>query len=158
MELTRVRQRRQLPLLLRQLASQTGQVLNIAKAVTAIGMDKSTAENYTGAAGSSLPRAPARSLGNDARFQIGAAPKSSRGGQRTRRAPAASDREQARPWHPHRPSPSSTPATRRSSWARCASSSAGSICPCSWGTGGHTTATRSTWSSNAKTARSPPWR
>ncbi len=47
MELTRVRQRRQLPLLLRQLASQTGQVLNIAKAATTIGMDKSTAENYT---------------------------------------------------------------------------------------------------------------
>jgi uncharacterized protein len=47
MELTRIRQRRQLPLLLRQLASQTGQVLNIAKAATAIGMDKSTAENYT---------------------------------------------------------------------------------------------------------------
>jgi predicted AAA+ superfamily ATPase len=47
MELTRVRQRRQLPLLLRQLASQTGQMLNIAKAARAIGMDKSTAENYT---------------------------------------------------------------------------------------------------------------
>jgi predicted AAA+ superfamily ATPase len=47
MELTRVRQRRQLPLLLRQLASQTAQVLNIAKAATAIGMDKSTAESYT---------------------------------------------------------------------------------------------------------------
>lgn len=47
MELTRIRQRRQLPLLLRQLASQTAQVLNIAKAAAAIGMDKSTAENYT---------------------------------------------------------------------------------------------------------------
>jgi hypothetical protein len=47
LELTRVRQRRQLPLLLRQLASQTGQVLNIAKAAAAIGMEKSTAENYT---------------------------------------------------------------------------------------------------------------
>lgn len=45
-ELTRVRQRQQLPRLLRQLASQTGQVLNIAKAATVIGMDKSTAENY----------------------------------------------------------------------------------------------------------------
>jgi predicted AAA+ superfamily ATPase len=46
-ELTRVRQRRQLPLLLRQLASQTGQVLNIAKAAATIGMEKSTAESYT---------------------------------------------------------------------------------------------------------------
>ena len=47
LELARVRQRRQLPLLLRQLASQTGQVLHIAKAAAAIGMEKSTAENYT---------------------------------------------------------------------------------------------------------------
>ena len=47
LELTRVRQRRQLPLLLGQLASQTAQVLNIAKAATAIGMEKSTAESYT---------------------------------------------------------------------------------------------------------------
>jgi uncharacterized protein len=47
MELTRVRQRRQLPLLLRALASQTGQILNMAKAATAISMEKSTAENYT---------------------------------------------------------------------------------------------------------------
>lgn len=47
LELTRVRQRQQLPRLLRQLASQTGQVLNIASAAASIGMDKSTAENYT---------------------------------------------------------------------------------------------------------------
>ncbi len=47
LELTRVRQRQQLPRLLRQLASQTGQVLNIAGAAASIGMDKSTAENYT---------------------------------------------------------------------------------------------------------------
>jgi predicted AAA+ superfamily ATPase len=47
MELSRVRQRRQLPLLLGQLASQTAQVLNIAKAATTIGMEKSTAEDYT---------------------------------------------------------------------------------------------------------------
>ncbi len=46
MELTRVRQRRQLPLLLRQLASQTAQTLNIAKAAATMGMEKSTAENY----------------------------------------------------------------------------------------------------------------
>ncbi len=46
MELTRVRQRRQLPLLLRQLASQTAQVMNVAKAAATIGMDKLTAENY----------------------------------------------------------------------------------------------------------------
>lgn len=47
LELARVRQRQQLPRLLRQLAGQTGQVLNIATAAAAIGMDKSTAENYT---------------------------------------------------------------------------------------------------------------
>ncbi len=47
LELAQVRQRRQLPQLLHQLASQTGQVLNIAKAAAAIEMDKSTAENYT---------------------------------------------------------------------------------------------------------------
>lgn len=47
LELTRVRQRQQLPRLLRQLASQTGQVLNIARAAATIGMDKSTAESYT---------------------------------------------------------------------------------------------------------------
>lgn len=46
-ELSRVRQRRQLPILLCQLASQTGRVLNITKSAEAIGMDKSTAENYT---------------------------------------------------------------------------------------------------------------
>jgi predicted AAA+ superfamily ATPase len=47
MDLTRVRQRRQLPLLLSQLASQTAQMLNIAKAAATIDMEKSTAENYT---------------------------------------------------------------------------------------------------------------
>ena len=47
LELTRVRQRRALPLLLGALAGQTAQVLNIAKAATTIGMDKSTAESYT---------------------------------------------------------------------------------------------------------------
>ncbi len=47
MDLTRIRQRRQLPLLLRQLAGQTGQMLNVAKTASTIGMEKSTAENYT---------------------------------------------------------------------------------------------------------------
>jgi len=47
LELSRVRQRRQLPLLLRQLASQTAQMLNIARAAAAIGIERSTAENYT---------------------------------------------------------------------------------------------------------------
>ena len=42
-----MRQRRALPLLLGALAGQTAQVLNIAKAATTIGMDKSTAESYT---------------------------------------------------------------------------------------------------------------
>ncbi len=47
MDLTRVRQRRQLPLLLRQLASQTGQILSITNAAASVGMERSTAENYT---------------------------------------------------------------------------------------------------------------
>lgn len=47
LELSRVRQRQQLPRLLRQFASQTAQVLNIAKAAGSIGIDKSTAEDYT---------------------------------------------------------------------------------------------------------------
>jgi uncharacterized protein len=47
LEISRVRQRVLLPRLLRQLASQTGQILNIAKAASEIGMEKSTAENYT---------------------------------------------------------------------------------------------------------------
>jgi len=47
LELSRVRQRRLLPLLLRQLASQTAQVLNVAKAGSAVGLERSTAENYT---------------------------------------------------------------------------------------------------------------
>ncbi|MEX2274037.1 MAG: ATP-binding protein [Actinomycetota bacterium] len=46
-ELSRVRQRRQLPLLLARLAAQTGQVLNIRAAAEDIGMEPTTAENYT---------------------------------------------------------------------------------------------------------------
>ena len=46
LEISRVQQRRQLPLLLRGLASQTGQILNIAKTAAVIGMEKSTAESY----------------------------------------------------------------------------------------------------------------
>jgi predicted AAA+ superfamily ATPase len=45
-ELSRIRQRDMLPRLLRQLAAQSGQVLNIAAAGQAIGMEKSGAENY----------------------------------------------------------------------------------------------------------------
>jgi hypothetical protein len=47
LELARVRQRQQLPRLLRQLAGQTGRTMNVARAATAMEMDKSTAENYT---------------------------------------------------------------------------------------------------------------
>jgi predicted AAA+ superfamily ATPase len=75
MELTRVRQRRQLPLLLRQLASQTGQVLNIAKAATAIGMDKSTAENYTKLLEAVFLLHQLAAWGTTLGPQIGAAPK-----------------------------------------------------------------------------------
>lgn len=42
-----MRQRAQLPRLLARLAGQTAQVLNIAKAAESIGMEPSTAENYT---------------------------------------------------------------------------------------------------------------
>ena len=47
LELSRVRQREQLPRLLARLAGQTAQVLNIAKAAESIGMEPTTAENYT---------------------------------------------------------------------------------------------------------------
>jgi len=46
-ELSRIRQRQLLPRLLAQVASQTGQLLNMHRAATRIGMDPSTAENYT---------------------------------------------------------------------------------------------------------------
>lgn len=46
-ELSRIRQRVQLPRLLAVLAGQTAQVLNISKAAESIGMETSTAENYT---------------------------------------------------------------------------------------------------------------
>jgi len=46
-ELSKVRQRQILPRLLAQLASQTGQVLNIARAAGSLNIDRSTAENYT---------------------------------------------------------------------------------------------------------------
>ena len=45
-ELSRIRQRDMLPRLLRQLAAQSGQVLNVAAAGQAIGLEKSSAENY----------------------------------------------------------------------------------------------------------------
>ncbi len=46
-ELARIRQRAQLPRLLRRLAAQTAQVLNVAKAGKDAGLPKSTAEDYT---------------------------------------------------------------------------------------------------------------
>ena len=45
-ELSRVRQREMLPRLLNVLAARSGQVLNITAAAQAIGMEKSSAENY----------------------------------------------------------------------------------------------------------------
>jgi predicted AAA+ superfamily ATPase len=45
-ELSRVRQREMLPRLLNVLASRSGQVLNIAAMASAVGMEKSSAENY----------------------------------------------------------------------------------------------------------------
>lgn len=45
-ELTRVRQREMLPRLLNVLAARSGQVLNVAAVAEAIGMEKTTAENY----------------------------------------------------------------------------------------------------------------
>jgi hypothetical protein len=45
-ELSRVRQREMLPRLLGVLAARSGQVLNIAAAAQAVGMEKSSAENY----------------------------------------------------------------------------------------------------------------
>jgi uncharacterized protein len=46
MDISRVRQREMLPRLLGQLAARSGQVLNISAAAGAIGLDRSTAENY----------------------------------------------------------------------------------------------------------------
>ncbi|HUZ24508.1 MAG TPA: ATP-binding protein [Streptosporangiaceae bacterium] len=46
MDISRVRQREMLPRLLSQLAARSGQVLNISPAAGAIGLDRSTAENY----------------------------------------------------------------------------------------------------------------
>ncbi|MFC7546223.1 ATP-binding protein [Plantactinospora sp. GCM10030261] len=46
-ELSRVRQREMLPRLLSVLAARSGQVLNIAAVAEAVGMEKSSAENYT---------------------------------------------------------------------------------------------------------------
>lgn len=47
LDLSRVRQRDQLPRLLARLAGQTGQVLNITKAAESIKLERTTAENYT---------------------------------------------------------------------------------------------------------------
>ena len=46
MDISRVRQREMLPRLLGQLAARSGQVLNISAVGGAIGLDRSTAENY----------------------------------------------------------------------------------------------------------------
>jgi predicted AAA+ superfamily ATPase len=46
LELSRVRQREMLPRLLRVLAARSGQILNIAGTASAVGMEKSSAENY----------------------------------------------------------------------------------------------------------------
>lgn len=46
MDISRVRQREMLPRLLAQLAARSGQVLNIAPVAGALGMERSTAENY----------------------------------------------------------------------------------------------------------------
>jgi predicted AAA+ superfamily ATPase len=46
-ELSRIRQREQLPRLLARLAGQTAQVLNITKVADSIDMDQATAESYT---------------------------------------------------------------------------------------------------------------
>ncbi|MDR6316967.1 ATP-binding protein [Actinoplanes couchii] len=46
LELSRVRQREMLPRLLRVLAARSGQILNIVGTASAVGMEKSSAENY----------------------------------------------------------------------------------------------------------------
>lgn len=46
LDITRIRQREALPRLLRQLATQTGQMLNITKAGQAVGLESSTANRY----------------------------------------------------------------------------------------------------------------
>lgn len=75
MDLSRVRQRRVLPLLLARLAAQTGQVLNIAAAAQTVGIERSTAENYTKLleAVFLIHRLPA--WGRTTRSRVGAMPK-----------------------------------------------------------------------------------
>ena len=46
LDIAKVRQREALPRLLRQLAAQTGQMLNISKAGQAVGLESSTANRY----------------------------------------------------------------------------------------------------------------
>jgi predicted AAA+ superfamily ATPase len=46
MDISRIRQREMLPRLLRELAARSGQVLNVASVGGAIGLDRSTTENY----------------------------------------------------------------------------------------------------------------
>lgn len=47
-ELAKIRQREQLPELLRRLAGQTGQVLNLTSVASALGMDRTTVTEYVG--------------------------------------------------------------------------------------------------------------
>ncbi len=47
LELSKVRQRAKLPLLLQRLAGQTAQVLNVRSAAQAVGLERRTADNYT---------------------------------------------------------------------------------------------------------------
>lgn len=74
-ELSRIRQRRVLPLLLRQLATQTAQTLVMATASEKLGIDKSTGENYTALLESAflIHRLPA--WGNSAHGRITKRPK-----------------------------------------------------------------------------------
>jgi predicted AAA+ superfamily ATPase len=47
MAISQIRQRTQLPRLLARLAGQTAQLLNISEAARSVGLEVSTAENYT---------------------------------------------------------------------------------------------------------------
>lgn len=75
LELSRVRQRRLLPLLIAQLAGQSAQVLNTSRVAAAIGLDRSTAENYVKLLDAVFLISPLPAWGTTLRSRVAATPK-----------------------------------------------------------------------------------
>ena len=68
MDISRVRQREMLPRLLGQLAARSGQVLNLTPVAGAIGLERSTAENYVKLLEAVFSRLPPPVVGHDPRL------------------------------------------------------------------------------------------